>query len=47
MLQSLISAANVKVSFKVWEIVMMVITVIGLVAGFKAWLNGYFDEVED
>lgn len=44
MLQSLISAANVEVSFKVWEIVMMVITVIGLVGGFKAYLNGYFEE---
>ena len=47
MLQSLISAANVEVSFKVWEIVMMLVTIIGLVGGFKAWLNGYFDEVED
>lgn len=47
MLESLINAANVTVEFKVWEIVMMIITVIGLVGGFKAYLNGYFDEVEE
>lgn len=44
MLESLINAANVEVSFKVWEIVMMLITIIGLVGGLKAYLNGYFEE---
>ena len=40
MLQSLVNAANVEVSFKVWEVAVMVATVIGLVLVAKAYING-------
>ena len=40
MLESLVNAANVQVTFKVWEVALMLATVIGLVFVAKAYING-------
>ena len=47
MLESLVKAANVTVSFKVWEIAVMVATLVALVYIAKLFVNGQLHIVEE